>query len=134
MTSRLATPRSSWWRLGSKSPHHCHHLLPPARWQAYEGDKLLTPINAVPFVDGWTGPPHVIFGHDSKRDLQLARHATGIDTGCVGGGRLTAAVLPPLRELRRSEVFARKIAAGEALTFEDLQGRIVSVRSQQADA
>lgn len=106
----------------------------PLRWEAFEGDKLLTPVGAVPFVKGWRGPPHVIFGHDSKRGLQLAPHATGIDTGCVGGGRLSAAVLPPLRVLRRSKVFVRKLAAGEALTFDDLQGRIVSVPSQQDGA
>lgn len=103
----------------------------PHGWQAYEGDKLLTPIGAVAFASAWQGPPHVIFGHDSKRSLQLARHATGVDTGCAGGGELTAAVLPPLRVLRRSEVFKRKLAAGEALTLDDLQGRTVSVPSQQ---
>jgi hypothetical protein len=35
----------------------------------------------------------VIYGHDSKRGLQMEKYSMGIDTGCVRGGRLTAAVI-----------------------------------------
>lgn len=39
-------------------------------------------------------PPHVVFGHNAVDGLQLWKHSTGIDTGCVYGGRLSALVLP----------------------------------------
>src|SRR4051812_12216500 len=37
--------------------------------------------------------PHIVFGHNSRVGLQLQPRATGLDTGCVYGGRLSALVL-----------------------------------------
>jgi hypothetical protein len=41
----------------------------------------------------YVGPPHVVFGHNARFAPQIHPWATGIDTGAVYGGRLTAMVL-----------------------------------------
>jgi hypothetical protein len=46
-----------------------------------------------PWGEKYRGPPHVVFGHNAAPEPQLQRWATGLDTGCVYGGALTALVL-----------------------------------------
>ena len=57
----------------------------------------------IPLAKAWSSFPsqekHVVFGHDARAGLQLEKMATGIDTGCVAGGELTALVLPSLNSL-----------------------------------
>jgi hypothetical protein len=58
----------------------------------------------VPWGARYEGPPHIVFGHNASPQIQVHPWATGIDTGCVYGGRLTAVVLrqgermPPVNE------------------------------------
>ena len=56
----------------------------------------------------YEGPPHVVFGHNARDEPQLHEWATGIDTSCVYGGRLTAIVLGEGERMPRGES-ARKM-------------------------
>ena len=76
-------------------------------------------------------------GHDAKRRLQLCPVATGLDTSCVYGFHLTAAIIPPRCKLESSAPgvsgqLGTKLAAGMPITREDLGAVIVSVQAARA--
>jgi hypothetical protein len=51
-------------------------------------------IEGAPWGARWSGPEHIVFGHDAVRGLQQHAATTGLDTGCVYGRELTALILP----------------------------------------
>ncbi|MCG5051767.1 MAG: metallophosphoesterase [Myxococcales bacterium] len=51
-------------------------------------------IEGTPWGAMWPGPAHAVYGHDAVRGLQQHPFATGLDTGCVYGNRLTALMVP----------------------------------------
>jgi hypothetical protein len=62
-----------------------------------EDGKPTKKLAGTPWASLWRGPERLVFGHDAVRGLQQYEWATGLDTGCVYGGKLTALVLPERR-------------------------------------
>jgi hypothetical protein len=64
-----------------------------------------------PWAESYHGPQHIVFGHNARKFPQLHPFATGLDTGCVYGGKLTAMLLgagqepPPPKERPECLVF-----------------------------
>jgi hypothetical protein len=77
---------------------------PTVRLEAQKPDTMMKirTVGGALWGSRYHGPPHVVFGHNAAPGLQLHPWATGLDTGCVYGGRLTALVLGPGRKVPRT--------------------------------
>ena len=62
----------------------------------------------------YEGPPHIVFGHNAMAEPQLHAWATGIDTACVYGGRLTAMVLGEREPIGRGAEAQRTLVFRQA--------------------
>ena len=106
-----ALPR--WLRLGREKESDRHETavvhagaLPGLSLERQDPDWLVTmrsitkdgmpskKIEGTPWAAAWAGPERLVFGHDAVRGLQQYAMATGLDTGCVYGRRLTGLLLP----------------------------------------
>jgi hypothetical protein len=85
--------------------HQPKHLMLNLRSLKPDGSGTSRLEGGVPWASRWPGPRKVYFGHDAVRGLQRHPQATGLDTGCVYGGKLSGIWLP---ENRLVQVPARK--------------------------
>ena len=76
------------------------------------------PEKAVFWGDVFPGPEHAIFGHDHAVEIREFGYATGIDTGCVFGGKLTALAYLPDKKIETIQVKAKKSYWREADSYE----------------
>ena len=79
----------------NQTPDHCLHMrdviydAENSKWRGLKKPQA----DSVPWGSRWPGPDHIYYGHDARRKLQRYEFATGLDTGCVYGGALTAIFL-----------------------------------------
>ncbi|MCC6557286.1 MAG: serine/threonine protein phosphatase [Polyangiaceae bacterium] len=69
------------------------HTLMYVRFLGRYGEPVERRGGRLLWGEAYAGPPHIVFGHNARSDPQIHGWATGIDTGAVYGGRLTAMVL-----------------------------------------
>ncbi len=70
-------------------------------------------VDSVLWGERHEGPPQVVFGHNAAPGLQIHRWATGLDTGCVYGGALTAMVLAHGEHVPHDAAARREVLVSE---------------------
>lgn len=74
-------------------------MVPKGKEQT--GDKFWSEV--------WNGDRIVVYGHTPGRQARIDKKAVGIDTGCVYGGTLTAAVFEKPMKWTLAGVRARRV-------------------------
>jgi hypothetical protein len=82
MKPPLKTPMGKW--PARKPPHNVHWAR---LWNQFQ--KMLPEFKKSEDEEEMV----VVYGHDSKRGLEVKKWSKGLDSGCVSGGRLTALVV-----------------------------------------
>lgn len=62
----------------------------------------------------WTGPRDIVYGHYTRDDVHITKNTLGLDSGCVHGGALAAAIfeeVPKLDENLGFRVLIHKVQA-----------------------
>lgn len=77
---------------------------------AKRGDAPASPL----WAWRWRGPPFVVYGHTPQPEVERNPWSLGLDTGCVYGGKLTAALLP---ERRIIQIQARRNYTGKRMAL-----------------
>ena len=88
-----------WVRLEHQLPHHMtlmRNIVNGDGIGAYATKHLEL---GYPWGAFWNGPEHIYYGHDATRKLQIRKFATGLDTGCLYGGSLTAVFIHPDKKI-----------------------------------
>ena len=96
-----------------QSPHTLMHI----RTCGVRGDvmgKKKVRAHGIPWASLYAGSPQIVFGHNALAGLQVHPWATGLDTGCVYGGRLTAMVLGRAERIPRSMARRRELLVSQA--------------------
>ncbi|KAI9700137.1 MAG: hypothetical protein M1820_006919 [Bogoriella megaspora] len=79
----------------------------PARLKQEDKAEYAETRKKKPKGEEWEGHTTVIYGHDSKRGLNLREWTKGLDSGCVNGGSLTAFVIEAVRKDDKGKERAR---------------------------
>jgi len=95
-----------------QNPHTLMHI----RTCGVRGDVTKKKVRAhgIPWAVLYAGAPQIVFGHNALAGLQIHPWATGLDTGCVYGGRLTALVLHEGERIPRSMTRRREMLVSQA--------------------
>jgi hypothetical protein len=76
------------------------------RW--VQGGKKRRHEDEIFWSEAWRGDRLIVYGHTPRREPRIDKHAIGIDTGCVYGGKLTGLLVHGRDEWELLQVPARR--------------------------